>query len=459
MPPVHGRRMGRRSGLSPPPPLRLDHDDLVDEAAARNAAASVGPASTITRVMPSVASRRSTVARSRSLLQPRQLDLEGAPPPPDCRATPSPRRSARPGHRHSRSSPVCSVPAAGQRCRAQCVSACVRRRWQSGAAGPGSSASTVPMPVRTASAWARSRWTSARAESPVTNCGWPRRERGPAMAIDGDLQLHERPSLGDPQDVPERQPARLRRQGAERHLDACRPQPVDAVAGDTLVGVADGNDGAADAGGDDDIGAGGAAADMRTGFEGDVNGAAARRAAGLLSATNSACGRPPACVKPRPTISPLPARTTTAPTDGLGAAPPRPRSPSRSASAMNKASVIVRPLVMLTPTFRRRFFGCLGLRAGEFLQHFGEITRLAEVAVDRGKPDIGDTVDRAQRVHDEAADLARSDLFVAGAFETADDAGNEPLDAFGLDRALAAAPRKPSAAACRDRTAPCGPNA
>src|SRR5918992_483986 len=55
-----------------------------------------------------------------------------------------------------------------------------------------------------------------------------------------------------------------------------------------------------------------------------------------FSASNSAWGRPPGWVQPRPTIRPFP--TTTQPTAGFGQTWPRPRSAKRSARSMNRAS-------------------------------------------------------------------------------------------------------------------------
>ena len=58
------------------------------------------------------------------------------------------------------------------------------------------------------------------------------------------------------------------------------------------------------------------------------------------NASVSACGRPPGCVQPRPTITgPAPSsRTITAPTAGLGQVRPSPRRPSAKANAIKRSS-------------------------------------------------------------------------------------------------------------------------
>src|SRR5690606_35806889 len=76
------------------------------------------------------------------------------------------------------------------------------------------------------------------------------------------------------------------------------------------------------------------------------------------------------------------------------------------------------------------------LVAAQLAQHLVEVLGLAEIAVDRGEAHIGDVVDRLQRLHDEAADLVRHHLGLAGAFELAGDAGGGALDALGIDIAF-----------------------
>ena len=58
------------------------------------------------------------------------------------------------------------------------------------------------------------------------------------------------------------------------------------------------------------------------------------------SASVSACGRPPSCVQPRPTMTP--SLTMTAPTAGLGAVLPSPRRPSDKASRMKRSSALLK---------------------------------------------------------------------------------------------------------------------
>src|SRR5258707_11531008 len=148
------------------------------------------------------------------------------------------------------------------------------------------------------------------------------------------------------------------------------------------------------------------------------------------SASVSPCGRPPRCVQPRPTTYPF--LTMTQPTDGLGQTVPRPRRASASAACIMARSVEAFCGVSVADgrppsiVIRR-----------DPPDEFAEILGLAEIAVDRGKADIGDLVERRQRLHDQLADHVARDVGFARAFELAHQRIDDALDAVGLDRALA----------------------
>src|SRR5690606_17621965 len=78
-----------------------------------------------------------------------------------------------------------------------------------------------------------------------------------------------------------------------------------------------------------------------------------------VSATASACGRPPGRVHPRPTT--IPSRTRIAPTAGLGRLSGRARSPRQAAVASQRASS--RSLTRGLGGFRRRRCGRFGIVA------------------------------------------------------------------------------------------------
>src|SRR5262245_4114960 len=75
--------------------------------------------------------------------------------------------------------------------------------------------------------------------------------------------------------------------------------------------------------------------------------------------------------------------------------------------------------------------------AGEFVEHALEILGLAEIAVDRGKPHIGDIVELAQVGHHGLADGLRGDLILTQVLQVADNFGYGLLDEIGVDVALA----------------------
>ena len=103
------------------------------------------------------------------------------------------------------------------------------------------------------------------------------------------------------------------------------------------------------------------------------------------SASTSACGRPPGCVQPRPTITL--SLTITAPTAGLGQVLPSPRRPSVKANAMKRASsagAVAAPC-SASSLIARSFARGLGLWlvvGRQFVERGAEILGLAEIAVD-----------------------------------------------------------------------------
>src|SRR5215475_4852855 len=119
----------------------------------------------------------------------------------------------------------------------------------------------------------------------------------------------------------------------------------------------------------------------------------------MSSAAGSACGRPPAAVTARATTRP--SLTTTQPTDGLGQVLPRPRRARASAARMWAASSAGEGRGADIDRL-----GGFAQRANEVLEVLG----LAEIAIDAGKPHIGDRVHCAQRVHHQLADLLRRDV-------------------------------------------------
>src|SRR6476661_9850708 len=96
---------------------------------------------------------------------------------------------------------------------------------------------------------------------------------------------------------------------------------------------------------------------------------------------------------------------------------PRPRRPTASRS------------------FPRR--GRRILLARQLVEYSLEILGLAKIAIHRGEADIGDIVERPQRLHHHLADGFRRDLALALAFQFAHHLGDDLVDALGLDRTLA----------------------
>src|SRR5206468_8397748 len=134
------------------------------------------------------------------------------------------------------------------------------------------------------------------------------------------------------------------------------------------------------------------------------------------SASTSACGRPPSCVRPRAMM--WPSLAMTQPTAGFGQVRPSDRRASASAA--------------------RIIASVLEVGLGEIGDELLEVLGLAEIAVDRGEAHVGHRIERAQRVHHQLADLRGRNLALAGTFEAAHDTVDDALDALGIDRPLAA---------------------
>src|SRR5437660_10237709 len=104
----------------------------------------------------------------------------------------------------------------------------------------------------------------------------------------------------------------------------------------------------------------------------------------------------------------------TQPTEGFGQVVPRPRRARASA-----ARIIARSVEVLS---RREVAGAgppsIVIR-GDPPDKFAKILRLPEIAVDRGKADIGKLIKCRQRFHDQFADVLARNLGVARTFELA----------------------------------------
>src|SRR4030095_982565 len=82
-------------------------------------------------------------------------------------------------------------------------------------------------------------------------------------------------------------------------------------------------------------------------------------------------------------------------------------------------------------------FALARVAPGDLPQYLVEVSRLPEVAIDRGEAHISNGVEALQGIHDELADHGGGHLLLSHAFELAHDARDHTVDAFGLDRALA----------------------
>src|SRR5438105_1113177 len=122
----------------------------------------------------------------------------------------------------------------------------------------------------------------------------------------------------------------------------------------------------------------------------------------------------------------------TQPTDGLGQTVPRPRRANARVACIAARSAAACSL----PAGLGGGPASIAIRRDP-PDKLAEILGFAEVAVDRGKTDVGDLVEDRQRLHDLFADLLAADLGVARAFELAHQRIDHALDPLGLDRPLA----------------------
>ena len=168
----------------------------------------------------------------------------------------------------------------------------------------GSSSSTVPTPVRIAPARLRQAWPSARAASPVIHWLAP---LSSALRPSSETAAFRR-SHGRPRSMRETKPMLSSRasspQRAAGGLDAGRGEPGRALAGDERIRVAHRHHHAADAGGDERVGAGRRAAVVRAGLERDDDGGAAHVGAARGGVAQGhrprhADRRPPGCGRGR----------------------------------------------------------------------------------------------------------------------------------------------------------------
>lgn len=67
-----------------------------------------------------------------------------------------------------------------------------------------------------------------------------------------------------------------------------------------------------------------------------------------------------------------------------------------------------------------------------------KIARFGEIAVDRGKADIGDGIDPFETIHDELANPRRGHFGISGGFNPTLDARDKAIDLFIGDTPLAA---------------------
>src|SRR3977135_4138360 len=136
------------------------------------------------------------------------------------------------------------------------------------------------------------------------------------------------------------------------------------------------------------------------------------------------------------------AATITQPTAGFGATWPNARAAKRSAWRIWPMSSS-RRFIAPHPEERSRsnakgprLEGSIPIDAGEFAHEGFEVLRFAEVLVYGGEADIGDLVQRGERLHHQFANHAGLNLVLAQAFKTTHDAGDHAFDALGLDGAL-----------------------
>src|SRR3954454_8777782 len=73
---------------------------------------------------------------------------------------------------------------------------------------------------------------------------------------------------------------------------------------------------------------------------------------------------------------------------------------------------------------------------GDAAEKFAKILRFPEIAVDRGKTDVGDLIEDRERLHDLLADLLGADFGLTRTFELAHQRIDHALDPLRLDRSL-----------------------
>ncbi len=144
----------------------------------------------------------------------------------------------------------------------------------------GSSASAVPMPIMMASLRARRRWTRSRTASPGNRKWLPTGGARLTIGRDSELEQNVRPPFPHPQNVTGVIAARRLGADTDINRDAGGAQPRMSCTGDLGVWILDRRDHARDAGGDDRVGARRRFAEMRAGFECDVERGALRLGAG-----------------------------------------------------------------------------------------------------------------------------------------------------------------------------------
>ena len=187
----------------------------------------------------------------------------------------------------------------------------------------GSSASAVPVPTRIASWVARRPCARRRAGSPVIQ----RLSPLVAMRPSSEVASFRLPS-GRPRLMRRKKPA-LSSAASSAHGPRSTRMPAAAQHGDPAPGharvrILDRGDDAADAGGDQGVGAGRRLAGVGAGLERDVRRGPARGVAGAPEGLGLGM-RAPARLGPAAPDH-LPSRTSTQPTAGLGQVRPRPRA-------------------------------------------------------------------------------------------------------------------------------------
>src|SRR6478735_535302 len=101
----------------------------------------------------------------------------------------------------------------------------------------------------------------------------------------------------------------------------------------------------------------------------------------------------------------MPSRTSTLPTRGLGDVVKRPRSACARARAMNRRSASPATVISGSAMALARLALHCGAGRFHFPQRVAKVGDVAERAIDGGKADVRDLVERVQLAHDHLADL------------------------------------------------------